>query len=44
MSLLVALESATIFINIVGTSAIWDSFIFNFPVGISTVMVTIPYA
>ena len=43
MSLLVALKSAIIFINIVGTSTIWDSFIFNFPVGVLTVMVTIPY-
>ena len=44
MSLLVALKSATIFVNIVDTSAIWDSFIFNFLVGILTVMVTIPKA
>jgi hypothetical protein len=42
MSLSVALDSATIFVNMVGTSAIWDSFIFNFLVGISTVIVTIP--
>ena len=42
MLLLVALKSAIIFINIVGTSAIWDSFIFNFLVGILIVMVTIP--
>jgi hypothetical protein len=43
MSLLVALKSATIFVNIVGTSATWDSFIFNFLVGVLTVIVTIPY-
>ena len=42
MLLLVALKSAIIFINIGGTSAIWDSFIFEVPVGISTVMVTVP--
>jgi len=42
MSLSVALESATIFVNVVGTSATWDSFIFDFPVGVSTVMVTVP--
>ena len=42
MSLLVALKSAIIFINIVGTSAIWDSFIFNFLVGVLIVIVTIP--
>ena len=42
MSLLVALKSAIIFVNIVGTSAIWDSFIFNFPVGVLIVIVTIP--
>jgi len=42
MLFLVALKSAIIFMNIVGTSAIWDSFIFDFPVGVLTVMVTIP--
>jgi len=42
MSLSVALDSATIFINMVGTSATWDSFIFDFPVGILTVIVTVP--
>ena len=42
MSLLVALKSATIFIKKVGASAIWDSFIFNFPVSVLTVMVTVP--
>jgi len=42
MSLSVALKSATIFIKKVGASATWDSFIFNFLVGILTVMVTIP--
>jgi hypothetical protein len=42
MSLLVALNSATIFIKKVGASAIWDSFNFNFLVGVLTVIVTIP--
>jgi len=42
MSLLVALKSATIFIKKVGASAIWDSFIFDFLVGVLTVMVTVP--
>ena len=42
MLLLVALKSATIFVKKVGASAIWDSFIFNFPVGVLTVIVTIP--
>jgi len=42
MLFLVALNSATIFINIVGTSTIWDSFIFDFLVGVLTVIVTIP--
>ena len=42
ISLAVALDSATIFINMVGTNAIWDSFIFDFPVGVSTVIVTVP--
>ena len=42
MSLSIALDSATILVNILGTSAIWDSFIFKVPVGISTVMVTVP--
>ena len=42
MSLLVALNSAMIFIKKVGASAIWDSFNFDFPVGILIVMVTIP--
>ena len=37
----VALDSATIFINIVGTKAILDSFIFDFPLGISTVIITV---
>jgi hypothetical protein len=42
MSLLVALNSAIIFIKKVGASAIWDSFNFNFLVGVLIVMVTIP--
>ena len=42
MSFSVALNSATIFVNIVGTSAIWDSFIFSFLVGVLIVMVTVP--
>ena len=42
MSLSVALKSAIIFINMVSTSAIWDSFIFDFPVGVLTVIVTVP--
>ena len=42
MSLSVALKSAIIFIKKVGTSAIWDSFIFDFPVGVLTVIVTVP--
>ena len=41
ISLLIALNSATIFMKKVGTSAIQDSFIFNFVVGILTVIVTI---
>ena len=44
MSLLVALNRAMIFINIVGTSATQDSFIFNFLVGVLIVIVTIPQA
>jgi hypothetical protein len=42
MSLLVALDSATIFIKKVGARAIWDSFNFNFLVDISIVMITVP--
>ena len=42
MSLLVALKSTIIFINIVDTSAIWDSFIFDFLVSVLTIMVTVP--
>jgi len=42
MSLLVALKSATLFVKKVGASVIWDSFIFNFLVGVLIVMVTIP--
>ena len=41
MSLLVALNSTIIFIKKVGTSATWDSFILDFPVGILIVIVTI---
>jgi hypothetical protein len=41
ISLLVALESAIIFIKKVCASAIWDSFIFDFLVGILIVIVTI---
>ena len=37
----VALDSATIFINIVGTKAILNSFIFNFPLGVLIVIITI---
>ena len=42
MSLAVALNSTTIFIKKVGASATWDSFILDFPVGVSTVIITIP--
>ena len=42
ISLSIALKSAIIFVNIIGTSAIWDSFIFDFLVGILIVMATIP--
>jgi len=42
MSLSVALNSTIIFIKKVGASAIWDSFILDFPVGVLTVIVTIP--
>jgi len=42
MLLLVALKSATIFVKKVGISAIWDSFIFDFLVGILTVIITVP--
>ena len=42
MLLSVALNSATIFVKKVGASAIWDSFNFDFPVGILIVMVTVP--
>ena len=42
MLLLVALNSAIIFIKMVSARAIWDSFNFNFLVGILTVIVTIP--
>ncbi len=41
ISLLIALNSATIFMKKVGTSAIQDSFILDFLVGILTVIVTI---
>ena len=41
MSFVVALDSATIFVNMVGTKAILDSFIFNFPLGILIVIVTV---
>ena len=41
MSFAVALNSTTIFINIVGTKAILNSFIFNFPLGVSTVIITV---
>ena len=44
MLLAVALNSATIFINIVGTNTIWDRFIIDFPLGILTVIITILYA
>ena len=42
MSLLITLDSAMIFVKKVGVSAIWDSFIFDFLVGVLTVMVTVP--
>ena len=42
MLLLVALDSAMIFVKKVGASAIWESFILVFPVGVLTVIVTIP--
>ena len=41
MSFAVALDSAIIFINIVSTKATSDSFIFDFPLGILTVIITI---
>ena len=42
MLLSVALDSTMIFVKKVGTSATWDSFILDFPVGVSTVIVTVP--
>jgi len=42
MSLLVALDSAIIFMKKVGASATWESFILAFPLGVLTVIVTIP--
>ena len=41
MSLAVALDSATTFVKKVGTNATWDSFICDFLVGVSTVIVTV---
>ena len=41
MSFTVALDSTTIFINMVGTKAILDSFIFDFLLGILIVIITI---
>ena len=41
MSFAVALDSTIIFINIVGTKATLDSFIFDFLLGILTVIITI---
>ena len=41
MSFAVALDSATIFINMVGTKATLNSFIFDFLLGILIVIVTI---
>ena len=41
MSFTVAFNSAIIFMNMVGIKAILDSFIFNFPLGILTVIVTV---
>ena len=41
MSFAVALNSATIFINIVGTKAILDSFIFDFLLGVLIVIITV---
>jgi len=41
MSLLVALNSAIIFIKKVGASTIWDSFFLDFLVGILIVIVTV---
>ena len=39
---MVALDSATIFINMVGTKAILNSFIFDFLLGVLIVIITIP--
>jgi hypothetical protein len=41
MSFIVALDSTTIFINMVGTKAILNSFIFDFPLSILIVIVTV---
>ena len=41
MSLLVALNSTTIFVKKVGASATWESFILAFLIGVLTVIVTI---
>ena len=41
MLFIVALNNATIFINIVGTKAILNSFIFSFPLGVLTVIITV---
>ena len=42
ISLAVALDSATIFVNMVGINATWDSFIFDFLLGVLMVMVAVP--
>ena len=41
MSLLVALDSAIIFVKKVGANAIWESFILVFLVGVLIVIVTV---
>ena len=41
MLFIVAFNSAIIFINIVGTKATLDSFIFDFLLGVLTVIVTV---
>ena len=38
----VALNSTIIFVNMVGTKATSDSFIFDFPLGVLIVIITIP--
>ena len=38
---MVALNNTTIFVNMVSTKAILDSFIFSFPLGVLIVIITI---